>query len=388
MGVFISSDFIDLLLSSSSVVVFRCLVPRSFMSTLTFGLPVSFLSTSMAYVILCWAWRLARGWDFVQCPHECTLSCRRFLGWLWFVLLPYGIDGLLFLQSHGLKVVWDGDVCSAHFKHLGCGCLQVECKQLLDKFLVTEGSDESALDVPFLFLIWWKVTSVSKSLEAVNEFIWWLSRSDANIFQLIDPAVLWHCMIHRKRTSSPWKLKLAFSSLKSHQLCQLASNGQTSCGWCCPGNWAHIPVKSSWVPHQVQLLGLFLLEYFEGWTNFPLIYKIAGNHHTAPWCSSWKMGSQVRLMAGSEGVSWVLLSEQQLDLLGQVLPWLDVIKEEHFEATEGNNSSEECNVVWFHNWWVDLDEILTQYPWNGVVPIFTTRRYHCHHHDMRVVPPM
>ena len=44
-------------------------------------------------------------------------------------------------------------MCSAHFEHLGCGCLQVECKQLLDKFFVIEGSDESALDVPFLFLI-------------------------------------------------------------------------------------------------------------------------------------------------------------------------------------------------------------------------------------------
>ena len=30
---------------------------------------------------------------------------------------------------------------------------------------------------------------------------------------------------------------------------------------------------------------------------------------------------------------------------GQVLPWLDVIKEEHFEATEGNNPSETCHVV-------------------------------------------
>ena len=42
-------------------------------------------------------------------------------------------------------------------------------------------------------------------------------------------------------------------------------------------------------------------------------------------------------MAGSEEVPRALLSEQQLDLLGQqgqVLPWLDAIKEEHFEATE------------------------------------------------------
>ena len=57
----------------------------------------------------------------------------------------------------------------------------------------------------------------------------------------------------------------------------------------------------------------------------------------------------------------MLLSEQQSDLLGQVLPWLDVIKEECFEATEGNNPSEGCNVVWFHNHWVDFNESLTQY---------------------------
>ena len=96
-------------------------------------------------------------------------------------------------------------------------------------------------------------------------------------------------------------------------------------------------------------------------------------------------------MAGSEGVSRVLLSEQQLDLLGQqgqVLPWWDVIKEECFEATEGNNPSGNCNVEWFHNCLVDFNEIFTQYPWDGVVPIFTTRE-HCQHHcDMTVAPPM
>ena len=93
-------------------------------------------------------------------------------------------------------------------------------------------------------------------------------------------------------------------------------------------------------------------------------------------------------MAGLEGVLQVLLSEQQLDLLGQVLPWLDVIKEECFEATEGNNPSGNCSVVWFHNCWVDFNEIFTQYPWDGVVPIFTTRGCHWHHHDVTVVPPM
>ena len=80
-------------------------------------------------------------------------------------------------------------------------------------------------------------------------------------------------------------------------------------------------------------------------------------------------------MAGLEGVSQVPLSEQQLDLLGQqgqVLPWLDAIKEELFEATEGNDLSGNCSVVWCHNCWVDFNEIFTQYPWDGVVPIFTT----------------
>ena len=38
-------------------------------------------------------------------------------------------------------------------------------------------------------------------------------------------------------------------------------------------------------------------------------------------------------------------------------------KEECFEATEGNNPSEECNVAWFHNHWVDFNEILIQYSW-------------------------
>ena len=44
-----------------------------------------------------------------------------------------------------------------------------------------------------------------------------------------------------------------------------------------------------------------------------------------------------------------------------MLPWLDVIKEEHFEATEGNNPSEDCHVVYLHNHVVKFNEILTQY---------------------------
>ena len=196
MGVFISSNFIDLLLSSSSVVVFRCLVLRSLMSTLTLGLPVSFLSTSVAYVIPCWAWWLARWVGLCAVSTWVHTVCWRFPALMRFVLLPYGIDCLLFLQSHGLKVVWDGNVCLAHFKHLRCGCLQVKCEQLLYEFLVIEASDKSVLDVPFLFLIWWEVASVSKGMEMVNDFIWWLSGLDVNIFQLIDPAALWHCMIH------------------------------------------------------------------------------------------------------------------------------------------------------------------------------------------------
>ena len=198
MGVFISSNFIDLLLSSSSVVVFRYLVLGSFMSTLTLGLPVSFLPTSTAYVILCWAWWSARWVGLCAVSTWVHTICWRFFALMRFVLLPYGIDCLLFLQSHGLKVVWDGNMCSAHFKHLRCGCHQVKCEQLLDKFLVIEGSDKSVLDVLFLFLIWWEVALVSKGTETVNEFIWQLSRSDANIFQLIDPAALWHCTIHHR----------------------------------------------------------------------------------------------------------------------------------------------------------------------------------------------
>ena len=82
----------------------------------------------------------------------------------------------------------------------------------------------------------------------------------------------------------------------------------------------------------------------------------------------------------------MLLSEQQLDLLGWVLPWLDVIKEECFEATEGNNPSGNCHVVYLHNCWVDFNGIFTQYPWDGVVPIFTTRGHHWCHNAMVVSP--
>ena len=183
-GVFISSDFIDLL-SSSSAVVFRCLVLRSFM--------VHFITWASS-VLSSPDW--PGGWDFVWCPHEWHTVYLRFLALVRFVLLPYGIYCLLFLQSHGLKVVWDGNMCLAHFKHVRCGCHQVECEQLLDEFLVIEGSDKSVLDVLFLFIIWWEVALVSKGMEMVNEFIWWLSRSDVNIFQLIDPTALGYCMIH------------------------------------------------------------------------------------------------------------------------------------------------------------------------------------------------
>ena len=88
MGVFISSNFIDLLLSSSSVVVFRCLVLRSFMSTLTLGLQMSFLLTSMAYVILCWAWWSARWVGLCAVSTWVHSVCWRFLALMRFVLLP------------------------------------------------------------------------------------------------------------------------------------------------------------------------------------------------------------------------------------------------------------------------------------------------------------
>ena len=77
-------------------------------------------------------------------------------------------------------------------------------------------------------------------------------------------------------------------------------------------------------------------------------------------------------MAGSEGVLRVLLSEQQLDQQGQVLPWLDVIKEECCEATEGNNPSENCHVVYLHSRLVKVNEILTQYSW-GLGDVFGTQ---------------
>ena len=39
------------------------------------------------------------------------------------------------------------------------------------------------------------------------------------------------------------------------------------------------------------------------------------------------------------------------------------VPEECIEATEGNNPSENCHVVYLCNCWVDFDEILTQYSW-------------------------
>ena len=82
-----------------------------------------------------------------------------------------------------------------------------------------------------------------------------------------------------------------------------------------------------------------------------------------------------------------------MDLLGQVLPWLDAIKQECLEATEGNNPSEGCNVAWFHNQWVDFNEIDTILlgHWgcvgNTVMSILATRG-HCQHHNTMVAPPV
>ena len=99
------------------------------------------------------------------------------------------------------------------------------------------------------------------------------------------------------------------------------------------------------------------------------------------------MVSQAKLMVDLEGVLQSWLSELQLGLWNQDVACLKVYKEECFEATEGNNPSEDCHVVWFHNHWVDFNDILTQYPWDGVVPVFTSRR-HCQHPNMIVVPPV
>ena len=372
MGVFISSNFIDLLLSSSSVVVFRCLVLRSFMSTSAFGLPVSSLSTPMAYVIPCWAWWSASWVGLCAVSTWVHTVCWRFPALMRFVLLPYGIDCLLFLQSHGLSVVWNGDMCSAHFEHLRCGCLQVKCEQLLDEFLVVQGSDESVLDVPFLFLIWWEVASVSKSTEMVNEFIWWLSGSDANIFQLIDPAVLGHCMIHRRGqvVHEGWSLLFLLWNLIScaswlptvkfpatsvtqkiehvFQSSQVGFCIRSSSWGCFCWNILKGEPTFHWFAKQLKIIVLLCGVPVKGW-----------GHKR----DRWLIQKEFRKCCGQE---------QQLDLLGQVLPWLDAIKEERFEATEGNNLSEGCKVVCFHNRWVDFNESLTQYSW-GIGDVLGTQ---------------
>ena len=47
-------------------------------------------------------------------------------------------------------------------------------------------------------------------------------------------------------------------------------------------------------------------------------------------------------------------------------------QEDCFEATEGNNPSENCHVVYLHNCWVNFNEILTQYSW-GLGDVFGTQ---------------
>ena len=51
------------------------------------------------------------------------------------------------------------------------------------------------------------------------------------------------------------------------------------------------------------------------------------------------------------------------------------VQEECFEATEGNNPSENCHVVYLHNCWADFNEILIQYSW-GLVDVFGTQQCH------------
>ena len=79
MGVFISSNFIDLPLFSSSVVVFGFLVLGS-------SCPLWHLGFQCPNFPHPWQWSslaghddLPGGWDFVQHPYECTLSARGFL---------------------------------------------------------------------------------------------------------------------------------------------------------------------------------------------------------------------------------------------------------------------------------------------------------------------
>ena len=47
-------------------------------------------------------------------------------------------------------------------------------------------------------------------------------------------------------------------------------------------------------------------------------------------------------------------------------------QEECFEATEGNNLSENCHEAYLHYCWVDFNEILTQYSW-GFGDVFGTQ---------------
>ena len=328
MAVFISSNFIDLPLFS--LLCCRCLGPLSlgpFWSTLAFGLAVSQFSTSSALVIPCWAWRSAR-WVRTSCSVHMSahyLLKGSSLGevcfaseWHW--LSFYSFNPMALRLSEMAMCV------RAHFEHLGCCCCQVKSKQLLDEFLVTEGSDKSVLDILFLLLFCQEAALISKSSEMVDEFIWCLSRSDANIFQLVDFAVLWYCMVHRRWQVVHEGCSSASSSSQSHQLCQLASNGQTSCSQCCPGNWACTPgqvelgsaVGSCWCLHWNILKSEPTFHWFT--KQLEIIILLRGIP-VEGWCH------EQNRVVDLEGVSWVQLWELWLGLLdpqGQEVAWLKV----------------------------------------------------------------
>ena len=79
--VVISSNFTNFLGFSPFSMVGMSPVQCSFMTALALGLPVSQFSTSLALVFPCWEDDQPGAWDFVQCPHECTLSAWGFFPW-------------------------------------------------------------------------------------------------------------------------------------------------------------------------------------------------------------------------------------------------------------------------------------------------------------------
>ena len=204
---------------------------------------------------------LPGGWDFVQCPHECTLSAWGFslgevcFASVWHLLFsapsipwPRGClrwqcacgtlqaSWMLLLSDLGLAASWLVP-CHLGLLRICTGCSVPFC--LLSGNCINQQELGDGQQVHLVTL------QIRCEHLPVGRF--------CSIVILHGPSLM---------TGSPWRLKLAFSSLQSHQLCQLASNSQTSCSQCCPGNWAHTPVEWSWVLRWDPLLSP--LEYSEG----------------------------------------------------------------------------------------------------------------------------